>query len=301
MEFQIINKQIIGRDIKRLDVRAEAIAHKVLPGQFVMVAPEENSKWIPLSVAETDLRRGLISLIFQEKGHTTQVLGKLGIHEKLFSVTGPFGRAPEIRQLGVVVCLATGVGAAQILPMAKAYKKAVLLPLMVVAGDHAQNDLAGDGEDSWKSNFVRAGFEVECVLKGLGEYIKIRDIYVKHVWDAVNASAPGDKGGKKSMSKQNGGEYWRNKNYSFFQHRECESFPCHKTDNIENFNCLFCYCPLYTLGEDCGGNFVYTQSGIKNCVNCDIPHKRENYGLIIGKYPLIAKLAAKKQEEEKKL
>jgi Zn-finger protein len=181
--------------------------------------------------------------------------------------------------------------------ISKAYKKAVLLPLMVVAGDHAQNDLAGDGEDSWKSIFTNAGFEVECVLKGLGEYEKIRDMYVRHVWDAVNTSAVCDKGRKNSISKQNGGEYWRNKNYSFFQHRECECFPCHKTDDIEDFNCLFCYCPLYTLGDKCGGDFIYTQSGIKNCVNCSVPHKRENYGLIISKYPLIAKLAAKKQEE----
>ncbi len=54
---------------------------------------------------------------------------------------------------------------------------------------------------------------------------------------------------------------------------------------IENFNCLFCYCPLYALGEDCGGNYIYTESGIKNCINCGIPHIRDNYGKILGKYP----------------
>ncbi len=124
MEFQIINKQIIGRDIKRLDVQAEAISQKVCPGQFVMVAPEEDGKWIPLTVVDADARRGMISLIFQEHEHTTRVLGKLGIHETLFSVAGPFGKPSEIKQLGVVICIATGVGAAQILPMAKAYKKA---------------------------------------------------------------------------------------------------------------------------------------------------------------------------------
>ena len=44
-------------------------------------------------------------------------------------------------------------------------------------------------------------------------------------------------------------------NFKFFQHRQCEFFPCHETEDEENFNCLFCYCPLYALGEGCGGNF----------------------------------------------
>lgn len=93
-------------------------------------------------------------------------------------------------------------------------------------------------------------------------------------------------------------EEWREKKYSFFQHRECESFPCHKTEDEDNFNCLFCYCPLYTLGEGCGGNFEYTKSGIKNCASCSIPHIRENFGRIIEKYPLLKKLAERKVKDE---
>ena len=60
------------------------------------------------------------------------------------------------------------------------YKKVVLLPLMVVAGDHANNDMAGDEDDSWKSIFQAAGFEVECVLEGLGQDATIQQIYVEH-------------------------------------------------------------------------------------------------------------------------
>ena len=43
-------------------------------------------------------------------------------------------------------------------------------------------------------------------------------------------------------------------NYQFFQNRDCEFFPCHQGVRKEDFNCLFCYCPLYALGEDCGGD-----------------------------------------------
>ncbi|HIY20016.1 MAG TPA: cysteine-rich small domain-containing protein [Candidatus Blautia avistercoris] len=91
---------------------------------------------------------------------------------------------------------------------------------------------------------------------------------------------------------------WKKKEYSFFSHKKCEYFPCHKTDDPDNFNCLFCYCPLYALGKKCGGNYRYTESGIKDCSNCLIPHKRENYEYITGKYQEIIKMM-KLQKEEK--
>ena len=57
-------------------------------------------------------------------------------------------------------------------------------------------------------------------------------------------------------------------NYDFFQNRECEYFPCHTGLDPEEFNCLFCYCPLYALKDKCGGNFRYTKNGIK----CNVYH-----------------------------
>jgi Zn-finger protein len=78
-------------------------------------------------------------------------------------------------------------------------------------------------------------------------------------------------------------EYWYDKGFSYISNRECEYYPCHATDAPEDFNCLFCYCPLYWLGKDCGGNFTYTEKGIKNCVGCLIPHKKDNYGYIVEK------------------
>lgn len=82
-------------------------------------------------------------------------------------------------------------------------------------------------------------------------------------------------------------------NYKYFQHKTCEYFPCHKTDKPEDFNCLFCYCPLYALGKDCGGNFTYTETGIKDCSGCLIPHRRENYERIMAKMEQIITLAKK--------
>ncbi len=64
-------------------------------------------------------------------------------------------------------------------------KKVHLAPFMLVAGDHANHDMAGEQEDSWKSQFEAAGYEVECHLKGLGEYEGIQDIYLEHLKKAL--------------------------------------------------------------------------------------------------------------------
>lgn len=82
-------------------------------------------------------------------------------------------------------------------------------------------------------------------------------------------------------------------NYKFFQHKDCEYFPCHKIKDNKDFNCLFCYCPLYTLGSKCGGNFTFTENGIKNCTNCLIPHSKKGYEYIMSKWNKIAEIANK--------
>jgi len=84
-------------------------------------------------------------------------------------------------------------------------------------------------------------------------------------------------------------------NYDFFQNRQCEYFPCHLGADKESFSCLFCYCPLYALGENCGGNYTYTETGIKDCSNCLIPHRRENYEKVLSKMDAILEMAKKRE------
>ena len=85
-------------------------------------------------------------------------------------------------------------------------------------------------------------------------------------------------------------EQWRGKKYAYFSHVECEAFPCHETLDTSNFNCLFCYCPLYALGRECGGGFRYRQNGVKDCSGCLIPHDRGNYGHITDRFKDIVRL-----------
>ena len=82
--------------------------------------------------------------------------------------------------------------------------------------------------------------------------------------------------------------------HRYFQNTKCEYFPCHKGADCDNFSCLFCYCPLYALGEACGGNFKYLDNGIKDCSGCQFPHKKENYDKINARFAEVAEIARKK-------
>ena len=93
------------------------------------------------------------------------------------------------------------------------------------------------------------------------------------------------------MSENREGE----EQFRFFSHRECEYFPCHRNADPENFNCLFCYCPLYALGEHCGGAFTYNKEGIKDCSACLVPHRRGNYDYITSRFREVAELAKKEK------
>lgn len=81
--------------------------------------------------------------------------------------------------------------------------------------------------------------------------------------------------------------------HTFFQNKDCAYFPCHAVSSKDEFNCMFCYCPLYTLGKQCGGNFTYLENGVKDCSGCKLPHSPCGYDYINAKFPELAALARK--------
>ena len=125
-----------------------------------------------------------VAFVFMGHGtsHTAKVtysqmqtqMQKLG-YENVF--IGTVEGEPEETELTNVIAAVKEAG----------YKKVVLRPLMVVAGDHANNDMAGDDEDSWKSGFEADGsFEsIDCQISGLGGIEAVQDIYVKHTGDMI--------------------------------------------------------------------------------------------------------------------
>ena len=90
--------------------------------------------------------------------------------------------------------------------------------------------------------------------------------------------------------------------FAHYKNEKCEFFPCHKVDDTEQFNCLFCFCPLYSLGPNCGGDFHYTPEGIKDCGNCIKPHTSDGYDYVmkrIGAVTEAAKINIKKLDNKK--
>jgi len=88
-------------------------------------------------------------------------------------------------------------------------------------------------------------------------------------------------------------------NCDFFQNKECAYFPCHQGADPSCFNCMFCYCPLYALGDKCGGEFTYTEKGIKDCSGCLRPHKRENYSAIQKQLTQVLEMVRKQHRQER--
>ena len=74
--------------------------------------------------------------------------------------------------------------------------------------------------------------------------------------------------------------------FKFNQNKQCEYFPCHKGVEKEDFNCLFCYCPLYMLKDECGGNFSMNH-GVKDCSGCTKPHQKDSYDFVMSKIRLV--------------
>lgn len=78
----------------------------------------------------------------------------------------------------------------------------------------------------------------------------------------------------------------------FFTNHACAYFPCHEGIAEGEFNCLFCYCPLYALGPHCGGNFEYLANGVKSCEHCVIPHQgTRGNELVAEKFALLREIS----------
>ena len=121
--FKILNKQILSKDIHRFDIQAPHIAEKYIPGQFLSLATSEGSARLSLPIVDTDTRKGSVMVIVHETDRLSRAFAALTLRDTIYSVLGPLGIPTPIEKKGVVVCIATGIGAAQVLPIARALKK----------------------------------------------------------------------------------------------------------------------------------------------------------------------------------
>jgi len=126
--MKILKKKILaeikGTRTTKMEVEAPLVARKAKAGQFVVLMAKEEGERIPLTVVSADEKTGTITLIFQELGFTTKLLGSLVPGDELYSIVGPLGHATEIKSYGNVILIGGGVGIAEIYPVAKAMKDA---------------------------------------------------------------------------------------------------------------------------------------------------------------------------------
>lgn len=121
---QIVETKELAPSIKMFKVKAPEIAKKYNAGQFVMLRVNEKGERIPLTMAEANQEEGTITLISQEVGKSTKLLGELKKGDKLQDLVGPLGKPSEIEKFGHVVVIGGGVGTAVAYPEAKALKEA---------------------------------------------------------------------------------------------------------------------------------------------------------------------------------
>jgi len=118
--FEILEKERIGPGVNRAVISAPDIAQAHKPGQFIILRTHEDGERIPLTVADKDVEKGTITLVWQEVGVTTYYMGTMCAGERLKDLCGPLGKPTHVEKFGTVVCIGGGIGVAPLYPITKA-------------------------------------------------------------------------------------------------------------------------------------------------------------------------------------
>ena len=123
--FEILKRQDMAEGTVVLnEISAPRIAQKAKPGQFIILKANETGERIPLTMADTDPKKGIITIIYQVVGKSTALFKSMQVGEKFQDMIGPLGQPTHIRKLGTVACVGGGTGVAVMHPITKAFKEA---------------------------------------------------------------------------------------------------------------------------------------------------------------------------------
>ncbi len=117
--FKILEKRILNDNVKLMVIEAPHVAKKAEPGQFIILRIHEKGERIPLTIADYDRENGTITIIFQEVGNTTRLLGTLEEGDALLDFVGPLGTASHLGDVKKVAVIGGGLGTAIAYPQAK--------------------------------------------------------------------------------------------------------------------------------------------------------------------------------------
>jgi ferredoxin--NADP+ reductase len=117
--FKIVKKEILNTQVKLMEVEAPYIARKAKPGQFIILRVDENGERIPLTIADYNQEKGTITIIFQEVGKTTKLLGTLEKGDAIKDFVGPLGMPTHYGDIKSAAVVGGGLGVAIAYPQAK--------------------------------------------------------------------------------------------------------------------------------------------------------------------------------------
>jgi ferredoxin/flavodoxin---NADP+ reductase len=121
---RVLDRRELAPSITLIEVEAPRIQRRWKPGQFIIIRPRDESERIPLTILDSSAKRGSISMVVQAVGKTTCETVSLQPGEEMADVAGPLGEPATIPAGKRVVCLAGGVGVAELMPVARAYREA---------------------------------------------------------------------------------------------------------------------------------------------------------------------------------
>lgn len=195
--YEIIEKQELAHTVYLYKIKAPLIAKKRKAGQFVVLRMNEHGERIPLTIVDSDEKEGTITIIVQEVGKSTAILGDMGKGDSILDVVGPLGKPTHIENFGTVVCVGGGIGVAPVLPIAVAMKKAgnkvisimgartksllILEKEMKEASDalYVTTDDGSYGHHGFVTqvlqNFIDEGMKIACVV-GIGPVPMMRAV-----------------------------------------------------------------------------------------------------------------------------
>lgn len=133
----IVSKKFFSENVAELVVEAPLIARSRKAGHFVIVRVDKNGERMPLTISDADVDKGTITLVVQRIGVSSTKLCALEVGDQVADLVGPLGKATDIKNFGTVVCACGGVGAAPMLPIAKALKEAGNRVITVLAARNA--------------------------------------------------------------------------------------------------------------------------------------------------------------------
>ena len=137
MGRKVVHKEQLAPNVIRMLVEAPEIAKKHRAGQFIVLRVNETGERIPLTVADADVVKGTITLIFQVVGKTTMLLRDVPVGGEILDLVGPLGTPTHVENFGTAVCVCGGIGTAPLYPIAKALKQAGNKVISIVGAQKA--------------------------------------------------------------------------------------------------------------------------------------------------------------------